>query len=74
MFELKCSLLNKEYVLILVNALKALVSIVFVCSPQVILLSNVTPRYFTLFTKGMFCPFIVIIERPVFYLKLNSTL
>jgi hypothetical protein len=57
MFELKCSLLNKEYVLI--NALKALVSIVFICSPQVIFLWNITQRYFTLFTKGMFCPFIV---------------
>jgi hypothetical protein len=57
MLALKCSLLNREYVLI--NALKALVSIVFMCSLHVIFLSNITRSYFTLFTKGMFCPFIV---------------
>jgi hypothetical protein len=55
MLALKCSLLNREYVLI--NAVKALVSVVFMCSLHVIFLSNITPRYFTLFTKGMFCPF-----------------
>jgi hypothetical protein len=49
MFVLKCSLSNKEYVLI--NVLKALVSIVFICSPQVIFLSNITPRYFTFFQR-----------------------
>jgi hypothetical protein len=57
MFALKCSLSNQEYVLI--NVLKALVSIVFICSAQIIFLFNITPRYFTLFTKGMLCPFIV---------------
>jgi hypothetical protein len=53
MLALKCSLLNRECVLI--NALKSLVSIVFTCSLHVIFLSNIMPRYFTLFTKGMFC-------------------
>jgi hypothetical protein len=52
MLALKCSVLNREYVLI--NALKSLVSIVFMCSLHVIFLSNITPRYFTLFTKSMF--------------------
>jgi hypothetical protein len=27
------------------------------CSLHVIFLSKITPRYFTLFMKGMFCPF-----------------
>jgi hypothetical protein len=53
MFALKSSLLNREYVLI--NALKALVSIVFICSPQVIFLSNITPRYFTLCSWSSSC-------------------
>jgi hypothetical protein len=39
------------------NNLKALASIVSICSLHVILLSKITPRYFTLFTKGMFRPF-----------------
>jgi hypothetical protein len=60
MFALKCSLLNREYVLI--NALKALVSIVFICSLNVIFLSNITPRYFTLFTNGMFFFYITYIN------------
>jgi hypothetical protein len=34
-----------------------LASIVSICSLHVILLSKITPRYFTLFTKGMFRPF-----------------
>jgi hypothetical protein len=38
-------LLNSEYVLI--NALKALASISSMCGLHVILLSNITPRYFT---------------------------
>jgi hypothetical protein len=38
MLAIKCSLLNREYVLII--ALKALVSIVFICSLHVIFLSN----------------------------------
>jgi hypothetical protein len=40
MLVLKCSLLNMEYILI--NALKALVSIVFMCNLHVIFLSNIT--------------------------------
>jgi hypothetical protein len=56
MLALKYSLLNTEYVLI--NALKALVTIVFM-GVHVILLSNITPRHFTLFTKGMFFPFLL---------------
>jgi hypothetical protein len=51
MLALNRSLLNMEYVLI--NALKALASIVFMCSLHVIFLSNITSIYFTLFTKGM---------------------
>jgi hypothetical protein len=55
MLALKCSLLNREYNLM--NALKALALIVFICNLHVILLSKVTRRYFTLFTNGMFRPF-----------------
>jgi hypothetical protein len=47
MWELNRSLSNREYVLI--NALKALASIVLMCSLHVILISNITPRYFTLY-------------------------
>jgi hypothetical protein len=43
----KCSLLNKEYVLI--NTLEALDSIIFMCSLHVIFLSNITHIYFALF-------------------------
>jgi hypothetical protein len=49
------SLLNGEYDLM--NVLKALTSIVSICNLHVILLSKITPRYFTLFTNGMFRPF-----------------
>jgi hypothetical protein len=51
------SLLDREYALI--NALKAFISIVFMFSLHVIFLSNITQRYCTLFTKGMFRPFSV---------------
>jgi hypothetical protein len=51
------SLLNREYNLM--NALKALASIFSMCNLHVILLSKITPRYFTLFTNEMFRPFIV---------------
>jgi hypothetical protein len=57
MLALHCSHLNREYVLI--NALKALVSTVFMCNLHVVFLSNITPRYFTLFAKGIFRPFSV---------------
>jgi hypothetical protein len=49
MFELKCSLLNREYVLI--NALKALTSIVFICSPQVIFLSNIMQIFYVSYKR-----------------------
>jgi hypothetical protein len=54
MLALNCSLLNREY--ILMNVLKALASIICMCNPHVSLLSNNTPRYFTLFTNGIFRP------------------
>jgi hypothetical protein len=49
MLALNRSLLNKEYVLI--NAVKDLTSIVFICGLHVIFLSNIIPRCFILFTK-----------------------
>jgi hypothetical protein len=55
MLALNRSLLNREY--ILMNVLKALASIICMCNLRVILLSNNTPRYFTLFTNGIFSPF-----------------
>jgi hypothetical protein len=57
MLALNRSLLNREYVLI--KAVKAFTSVVFKCYLHVIFLSNITPRYFTLFTKGMFRSFSV---------------
>jgi hypothetical protein len=48
-------LLNSECNLM--NVRKALASIVSMCNFHVILLSKITPRYFTLFTNGMYCPF-----------------
>jgi hypothetical protein len=51
------SLLNREYTLI--NVLKVLASIISVCNLHVSFLSKITPRYFTLFTNGMFRPFSV---------------
>jgi hypothetical protein len=55
MLALNRSLLNREY--IVMNVLKALASIICMCNLHVILLSNNTPRYFTLFTNGIFRPF-----------------
>jgi hypothetical protein len=49
------SLFNREYNLM--NVLKALASIFSMCNLHVILLSKVTPIYFTLFTNEMFHPF-----------------
>jgi hypothetical protein len=57
MSVLNRSLLNREYSLI--NVLKALASIISICNLHVALLSKITPRYFTLFTSGMFGPFSV---------------
>jgi hypothetical protein len=55
MLALNRSRLNREN--ILMNVLKALASIICMCNFHVILLSNNTPRYFTLFTNGIFRPF-----------------
>jgi hypothetical protein len=55
MLTLNRSLLNREYNVM--NVLKALASIVSICGLHVIILSKITLRYFTLFTKGMFRPF-----------------
>jgi hypothetical protein len=63
MLTLNCLLLNKEYNLM--NVLKALASIVSMCNLHIILLSKITPRYFTLFTEGMFLPFNVRREESV---------
>jgi hypothetical protein len=41
------SLFNREY--IVMNDLKALASIIFMCNLHVTLLSKITPRYFTLY-------------------------
>jgi hypothetical protein len=54
MLALNRSLLNREY--ILMNVLKALASIISMCNLHVILLSNITPRYFILFINGIFRP------------------
>jgi hypothetical protein len=49
------SLLNREYILI--NVLKSLASIISICNLHVTFLSKITPRYFMLFTNGIFRPF-----------------
>jgi hypothetical protein len=54
MLVLNRSLLNREYILIHVQ--KALVSIISMCNLHVIFLSKIAPRYFMLFTNGMFRP------------------
>jgi hypothetical protein len=41
----------------LINVLKALISIIPMCSLHVILLSQIIPRYFSRLTKGIFRPF-----------------
>jgi hypothetical protein len=60
MLALNRSLLNREYILMIV--LKALVLIIHMCNLHVILLSNNKPGYFTLFTNMIFHPFNVRIE------------
>jgi hypothetical protein len=45
MLSLKRSLSNREEILI--NVFKALASIISICSLHVVLLSKITPRYFT---------------------------
>jgi hypothetical protein len=39
------------------NVLKALASIFSMCNLHVILIAKIAPRYFILFTNGMFRPF-----------------
>jgi hypothetical protein len=51
MVVLNLSLLNMEYTLI--NLLKALASMISMYGLHVSFLSKITPRYFTLFTNGM---------------------
>jgi hypothetical protein len=51
------ALLKKEYILI--HILKSLASIISMCNLHVTFLSKITPRYFTLFTNGIFRPFSV---------------
>jgi hypothetical protein len=55
MLALKRSILNKEYTLM--NVVKALASIISMCNLHIIFLSKITPRYFALFTIGIFIPF-----------------
>jgi hypothetical protein len=70
MVVLDRSLLNRGY--ILMNVLKALASIVSMCSLHVIFLSKIIPRYFRLFTNGMSRPF-NIIRRSSFLRKVDYT-
>jgi hypothetical protein len=42
--------LNRSLLNTVINVLKALASIIYTCNLHVILLSKITPRYFTLFT------------------------
>jgi hypothetical protein len=64
MLALNRSLLNREY--IVMKVLKTLASIICMCNHHVIFLSKITPRYFTLFTNGMFRPFNVRRESGVY--------
>jgi hypothetical protein len=57
MLVLNRSLLEREYILI--NILKALDLIISMCNLHLTFLSKITPRYFTLFTNGIFHPFSV---------------
>jgi hypothetical protein len=54
-FNVNRSILNREYAVI--NVLKALALIISICNLHVTFLSNITPRYFTLFTNGISRPF-----------------
>jgi hypothetical protein len=55
MLAFDSSHLNRQYTLI--NVLKALASIISMCDLHVTFLLKITPRYFKLFTNGMFRPF-----------------
>jgi hypothetical protein len=54
MLALNRSLLNREYTIIYVT--NALVSIISMCNLHVTFSSKITPRYFRLFTCGLFRP------------------
>jgi hypothetical protein len=49
MLTFKRSLSNREYILI--NVLKSLASVISMCSLHIILLSTITPSYFTRFAE-----------------------
>jgi hypothetical protein len=61
MLVLNRSLLNREY--ILMNVLKALALIVYMCGTHVMFLPKATPRYFILLTNGIFRPLNLRIRR-----------
>jgi hypothetical protein len=63
MFVLNRSILNREYIPI--NVLKVLASNRSMCSLHVTLLLKITPRYFTLFTNGIFRPFNIFINFDI---------
>jgi hypothetical protein len=52
MLALSRSLLHRKY-----TAINVLVSIILMCNLYIIFLSKIAPRYFTLFTNGIFSPF-----------------
>jgi hypothetical protein len=53
------------------NVLKALASIVSMCNLHVILLSNITPRYFKLFTNVMFLLFNIRVSQSPLMRKVD---
>jgi hypothetical protein len=57
MLVLNRSLLNSQYLLI--SVLKALDSMISMCNLNITFLSKIKPRYFTLFTDGIFRSFSV---------------
>jgi hypothetical protein len=57
MLVLNRSIFHMKYILI--NVLKTLASIISMRNLHVTFISKITPRYFTLFTNGMFRPFSV---------------
>jgi hypothetical protein len=47
---------------------KALATVISICSLYVILLLKMTPRYFLLFTNGLFCPFSLSLSSWILHL------
>jgi hypothetical protein len=62
MLALNCLLLYRKHV---IKDPKALASIVSMCELRTVFLSNITPRYFTLFANVIFRPFNVRRESGV---------